>query len=374
MQRKVKLYHYQLPLDCAMILRGQSLDVREGWIIELYSRVKPKQEPRSCPEYAVGRGEIAPLPGFSHETLAQAKQQLEHAIKTWLAQGIVDLSTYCPAVAFGFSMALLELEDGLPQTVDISSHYHHPNSALLLAADLGVVNSHHTALAESRLCKLKIAKETTVDAAEHDGEITRQLLGRYPQLGLRLDANQRWSLAAALAFAAQIPPQYRQRIAFIEEPCETAADCLRFADETGIAIAWDESLRAADPWQTSRHSPEQGALKLLSTAPTAVKAIVIKPMLTGTVEYCMALIEQAHQQSLAVVISSSLESSFGLHQLARLAQSLTPDSTPGLDTVNVFTQQLVEPWPHCSLPLIPLSQLAVTYYAHQVSINHKNEE
>ena len=97
-------------------------------------------------------------------------------------------------------------------------------------------------------------------------------------------------------------------------------------------------------------------------------------MLTGTVEYCMALIEQAHQQSLAVVISSSLESSFGLHQLARLAQSLTPDSTPGLDTVNVFTQQLVEPWPHCSLPLIPLSQLAVTYYAHQVSINHKNEE
>jgi len=43
MPRKAKLYHYQLPLDCAMILRGQSIRVREGWLLELEERVNCKK-------------------------------------------------------------------------------------------------------------------------------------------------------------------------------------------------------------------------------------------------------------------------------------------------------------------------------------------
>jgi len=43
MPRKVKLYHYQLPLDCAMILRGQSVSVREGWVVELHENGELEQ-------------------------------------------------------------------------------------------------------------------------------------------------------------------------------------------------------------------------------------------------------------------------------------------------------------------------------------------
>ncbi|MDX2319736.1 MAG: o-succinylbenzoate synthase [Moritella sp.] len=364
MQRKVKLYHYQLPLDCAMILRGQSVSVREGWIVELHEPCQHSQA------YRVGRGEITPLPGFSRETAPQALAQLERVIKRWLARDVLALDDCCASVAFGFSMALLQLAEGAPQAEHCSNNYNNANSALLLAADLSVITSKHAQLAASSLCKLKIAAQASVAGASHDGaikdgEVARHLLHHYPQLRLRLDANRRWSLAAALAFAEQIPTEYRQRIDFIEEPCHTPGDCLAFSRSTGIAIAWDESLRDADI-----HAPQQGALALIASSDSTrtllsgseVKAIVIKPMLTGTVSYCAKLIQLAQQQGLIAVISSSLESSFGLVQLARLAQSLTPDTTPGLDTVQIFKQQIRDAWPNCTLPLIPLSQLAVTTY------------
>jgi len=368
MQRKVKLYHYQLPLDCAMILRGESVTVREGWLIELQESAEldesseSHEQPNRSQEYKLGRGEIAPLPGFSKETATQAKLQLESVIRRWLEQGIVDLSTCYPSVAFGFSMALLELEGGLPQIIHCNSNHHQTSSALLLAADHRLIKAKHGQLVTSALCKLKIATQPSVEAACHDGDIARYLLQTYPHLRLRLDANRRWSLDAALAFANQLHAEYRQRIDFIEEPCHIPNDCLQFSRLTGIAIAWDESLREID-----KNSPEQGVLQLISSSDSVVKgivvkAIVIKPMLTGTVAYCAKLIEYAHQQGLTAVISSSLESSFGLSQLARLAQSLTPETTPGLDTVNVFKQQLAEPWPNCTLPLMSLSQLAVIQY------------
>lgn len=359
MPRKVKLYHYQLPLDCAMILRGQSVNVREGWLIELQELVHGSKSQ----VLNVGRGEIAPLPGFSQETATQARVQLETVIKSWLAHGVVNLKACCPSVAFGFSMALLELANGLPQMGYCCHNHNNPSSALLLAADVDLIKAKHGQLVASALCKLKIATQTSVEAACQDGNIARHLLQTYSHLRLRLDANRRWSFTAALAFAEQIPTEYRHRIDFIEEPCYTPDECLRFSRKTGIAIAWDESLRDAD---STRNAQGQGALGLISAANLSsgaiVKAIVIKPMLTGTVDYCAELIARAHQQRLIAVISSSLESSFGLVQLARLAQAFTPATAPGLDTVNVFKQQLVEPWPKCTLPLLPLSKLPVTIY------------
>ncbi len=52
-------------------------------------------------------------------------------------------------------------------------------------------------------------------------------------------------------------------------------------------------------------------------------AIIIKPTLVGSLEKCVNLIQQAQKQGLVAVISSSLESSLGLTQLARIAQQYT---------------------------------------------------
>ncbi|KAE9797544.1 o-succinylbenzoate synthase, partial [Escherichia coli] len=59
----------------------------------------------------------------------------------------------------------------------------------------------------------------------------------------------------------------------------------------------------------------------------------------------------AHAQGLTAVISSSIESSLGLTQLARIAAWLTPNIIPGLDTLSLMQAQLVREWPDSALPV-----------------------
>jgi O-succinylbenzoate synthase len=102
-----------------------------------------------------------------------------------------------------------------------------------------------------------------------DGMVVNLLLEAIPDLQLRLDANRAWTPLKAQQFAKYVHPQYRDRIAFLEEPCKTRDDSRAFARETGIAIAWDESLREAD----FRFQAEPG-----------LRALVIKPTLTGSLD------------------------------------------------------------------------------------------
>lgn len=326
--RSARLYRYQLPMDSGIILRDKTLHVREGWIVELRDGD------------SLGRGEIAPLPGFSIEDAVQAGQQARQLMAAWLKDGEfnnpLSHSSVYPSVAFGLSMALFDLTSGLPQTGNFSS-------ALLAGADPDVLVARLTQIpgdAKGRkLAKVKIG----IAAPEHEGRQISRLLSRFPELSLRLDANRRWSLQQAQLFADAIEPQCRVRIAFLEEPCQQPLDSLHFAAITGIAIAWDETVR--DPG-------------FIVKGESGIAAVIIKPTLVGSVNRCVELIQQAKQQGMTAVISSSLESSLGLNQLARLAHWQTPGIVPGLDTVNLFRQQLETPWPDSSIPLVSLADIA----------------
>ncbi len=50
-----------------------------------------------------------------------------------------------------------------------------------------------------------------------------------------------------------------------------------------------------------------------------MRAVVIKPTLTGSLQKVQQQVAAAHALGLSVVISSSIESSLGLTQLARIA-------------------------------------------------------
>lgn len=104
-------------------------------------------------------------------------------------------------------------------------------------------------------------------------------------------------------------------------------------------IAWDETVREPN---------------FVVKKEQNLTAIIIKPTLTGSLPKCVKLIEQAHSLGLKAVISSSLESSLGLTQLARIAYQYTPNSLPGLDTLNLMQHQLLRAWQGSSLPLVEL--------------------
>ena len=68
-------------------------------------------------------------------------------------------------------------------------------------------------------------------------------------------------------------------------------------------------------------------------------------------------LQAAHALGLTAVISSSIESSLGLTQLARIAAWLTPDTIPGLDTLDLMQAQQVRRWPGSTLPVVEVDAL-----------------
>ncbi|WED22612.1 o-succinylbenzoate synthase [Vibrio sp. JC009] len=326
--RNAKLYRYLLPMDSGVILRDNKLEQRDGWILELTEDGKSAY------------GEVAPLPGFSLESADEAGEQLQQQLKLWVAGGSVDFDSLYPSVAFGLSMAELELAGELPE----EGNYF---SAPLCTGDpdsmLPVLAAMPTG---KKVAKIKVGLYEPI----RDGMITNLFLESIPELSLRLDANRAWTPEKAQKFATYINPSFRQRIEFLEEPCEKPEQSFAFAIDTGIAIAWDETLQKAirEPGFELTHL-------------TGAKVIVIKPTLIGSVKRCMSLIEEAKRMAINVVISSSIESSLGLTQLARFARWQTPEQVPGLDTIKLFKAQLEVAWPGCEAPVVPMSEQTLTW-------------
>ncbi|MBD2798210.1 o-succinylbenzoate synthase [Xenorhabdus sp. 18] len=329
--RKATLYRFSLPMEAGVILRYQRLKTRDGFLVHLQENVQGNVRE--------GWGEISPLPEFSHETLEQAQVSAVAWLQQWCL-GAQPEESGLPSVAFGLSCALAELHGELPEKADY-------RKAPLCTGDPDEVILRLGNMAGQKIAKVKVGLYEAV----RDGMVVNVMLEAVPDLQLRLDANRSWTRTKAAGFAKYVNPAYRHRIAFIEEPCKTQAESLAFARETGIAIAWDESVREAG------FTPQ---------AQEGVSAIIIKPTLIGSIDRCRRLITKAHQLGLEAVISSSIESSFGLTQLARLAQWLTPYSLPGLDTLDLIQSQLIRCWPGCwltnsDMPCVTLDQLSVAW-------------
>ncbi|RQW64247.1 o-succinylbenzoate synthase [Vibrio viridaestus] len=325
--RSAKLYRYRLPMDSGVILREEKLFEREGFIIEI-------REGGS-----VGHGEVAPLPGFNLESVQDAGVQIQEQLALWIRGEEIDYNALHPSVAFGISAAEYELKGLIPQE---GSYF----AAPLCSGDPDSLVEKLQLLPGKKVAKIKVGLYEVV----RDGLMVSFFLETIPDLSLRLDANRAWNLEKAKKFASKISPSLRQRIAYIEEPCKSPSDSITFAIDTGIAVGWDETL------QQSLRDPDFKLEEL-----TGVKAIIIKPTVIGSIQRCEYLIEKAKKLGIQPVISSALESSFGLCQLARLSKWLLPDEVPGLDTINLFKQQLEVSWPDCDLPVVALADQEVIW-------------
>ncbi|MEX9783394.1 o-succinylbenzoate synthase [Providencia manganoxydans] len=320
--RKATLYAFSLPMEAGVILRYQRLKTRDGLLVRLEDGEN------------VGWGEISPLPEFSRETLAEATEEAKQKLTEWVS-GQLLIDSLLPSVAFGCSCALAELSGELPEQADY-------RKAPLCSGDPDDLILRLDAMEGEKIAKVKVGLYEAV----RDGMVTNLLLEAVPDLKLRLDANRSWTRAKAEGFAKYVNPEYRHRIDFLEEPCKTREESLQYAADTGIAIAWDESVREAN---------------FKVEAQAGVAALVIKPTLTGSLTYCRQLVTEAHQHGLQAVISSSIETSFGLTQLARIAHQLTPHTIPGLDTLDLIQSQLIRTWPNSSLPVTQLDELTIEW-------------
>lgn len=309
--RRAELWRFQVPMDAGVVLRDRRLKTRDGLLVRL--TLGDKQ----------GWGEISPLPGFSTETVDEAQRLAVEWLIAWQSGSDAALPEM-PSVAFGLSCAQAELYDELPEAADY-------RVAPLCTGDPDELFAMLESIPGEKVAKVKVGLYEAV----RDGMVVNLLLEALPDLRLRLDANRGWTPLKAEQFAKYVNPDLRSRIAFIEEPCKTREQSREFARATGIAIAWDESLREDD---------------FEFVAEPGLSAVVIKPTLTGSLAKVRAQADAAHALGLTAVISSSIESSLGLTQLARIAAWLTPQTVPGLDTLSLMQAQLVREWPNSPLP------------------------
>ncbi|STW28322.1 O-succinylbenzoate-CoA synthase [Klebsiella michiganensis] len=287
--RRAQVYRWQLPMDAGVVLRERRLKTRDGLLLRLRDGERE------------GWGKFLPCPDSAW------KRWMRRRRRCWRgrAPGAMAKWARCRRRRrrlSGRAAPLAELCGELPQAADY-------RAAPLCAGDPDELFARLSLMPGEKVAKVKVGLYEAV----RDGMVVNLLLEAIPDLTLRLDANRAWTPLKAQQFAKYVNPHYRSRIAFLEEPCKNRDDSRAFAQQTGIAIAWDESLREAD---------------FTFAAEPGLRAVVIKPTLTGSLQKVRQQVAQAHALGLTAVISSSIESSLGLTQLARIAAWLTPNTIP----------------------------------------------
>ena len=264
-----------------------------------------------------GRGEAAPLPGFSPDTLAACRAALEAldpaGIPANLAPGrevlaelervSAALPSALPAARCALEAALLELWSsalGLPAWALLSAA---PPEARAVTALLQGEPEHALDAAERaherglRCFKLKVGR---AGALERELAALAGIRGAWgDRVDVRLDANQSFSGAQARAalprFAAYAPE-------FIEEPCPPAQ--LATLGELALPLALDESLALSEP-------------NALPSRP--LRALILKPTLLGGISGCARWAVEARRIGAELVLSHAFEGPLGLSLSAALA-------------------------------------------------------
>lgn len=284
----------------------------------------------------LGRGEAAPLPGYSRDTLDEAERALL-AIPSAALQRALRLSqpaqllqtaeslvpAEVPSARFALETALLDRlgrQRGRPfwsllrELLALRAEPEPVPLCVLLSGDepaaLLSEAARHYALGV-RCFKLKIGPERL---QPEQAQLLAQLrAGLGEQVQLRLDANQsllRSELAGTFERLSGYHPE------FVEEPLAEA----RAEDLAELPCGWalDESLQRLDARQ----------LDLLSSAP-GCRALVLKPMCLG-LGRCISLAAQAWAKNQAAVVSHCFEGSLGWRACAELAIALGPGAAAGL--------------------------------------------
>ncbi len=257
--------------------------------------------------------EIAPLPGFSPESLDACLTACRRVVDKHAGEGLcqraIGLAEAPAAARFGLESGCFQLQAG-----GIAAPSPITSASLLSSASPAKAPT----INDGTPLKVKIGDDPAVE-----NERIRALLAHTPpHARLRLDANRSYSPSTVELLCHGLDTA---RVEFIEEPLQAGASYADWHRLTRIPFAWDETLR---------EHPE------LDLAQPGLAAVVLKPMLTG-LSATRAWVTAAQRQGCRTILSATFESNLSLDLYARLAQTWGLPGPHGLDTFG--------PWPHALL-------------------------
>lgn len=331
-------YRYRLPLTASLQLGTREVTVREGILVRI-----------TVTDGTEGWGDVAPLPGFSTESLAAAQDALYAAaalrgqpVQAALAR--VAEEVHASSVRFGLEQALFDVRAQAAGTTLPHVLCEAPRSVVSLNAlvtgsgDAALDEADRLRAAGYRAVKLKVGRQSVAD----DVALVRRVKDRLGGVALRLDANRAWSLDEAHAFAdgvADVPIEY------VEEPLADVAALPDFAAVAGLPVALDETVQEGG-------SP---------AAHPYARAIVIKPTLVGGLVRAQQMARQAVESGATPVVSAAFESGVGLRGLVALSACLGPADVPvGLDTYRWFVADVLHPRLQIDRPQVEVEPMMAT--------------
>ena len=331
----VQWRNYRLPFLNSFSTAHSIMTAREGIIVQVTTR-----------RGISGIGEIAPLPAFGGESLADARKllpalvaRLHHRtlhealdlVLTERKAGSKAASTLC-----GLEISLLDVigkAEGCGVCTLLSPAGSAPRAAVPVNAVIGArATEAATATALDarrrgfRCVKLKVGWGVSVHEEIERVAAVRDAIG--PAMHLRLDANEAWNLKESIAILSQCVPY---DIQYIEQPLKAhdLAGMRTLRQAIPIPIAADEAL----------HSLESAHLVLDSEA---ADILVIKPQLAGGLRVGQQIIQAATERGVRSVITSTLEAGIGLVAALHLAAA-SPAITLecGLATLHLLSDDLL---------------------------------
>ena len=257
---QTEFFRYKLPLSTPVRLGGRSYNHRCGSLVRLLA-----QDGRE------GWGEIAPLPGFSPETLDQALAQARSIAGE--IQEIAGLESclqrpdLSASVRAGFAQAWWQLafahQWNAGNSIRLQGLLQGPPDQIMQDAR-AAANTGITAV------KVKVGQRPIEDEITLIHEVSSVI----PDAKLRIDANRAWQLAEARRFIDAVA---LLNVDYLEEPVKSPVDLLSLIPGSAIPIALDETVR------------HKGADSILDLA----QVYVVKPSLMGGLFVARELIDQS---------------------------------------------------------------------------------
>ena len=303
----INIYQYRLPLTHPIIWKDQSCSYRDGLLVCFQSGNDE------------GWGDIAPLPGFSQESLSEAQSEATTLAKLLVGTPIESpdfgVSNLCPSVRFGFDLAQFNLTTAIRNQSE---------AKLPLVSCCRLLNrpNHNNPDSMAKLhgyqaVKIKVGRQVL----DEDLEFVHSVCSENPDIDVRIDANQAWTLQTAKAF---LDATRHLALDYIEEPLKDKTDLAEFARASHVPLALDETLR----------EPKAERYRKFADV------YVLKPTLSGGITGTIERIKQAQADHIRCIISSSYESGIGMLGLVELAGSV-PGEVHGLDTYNLFERDVL---------------------------------
>lgn len=318
-------YKYRLPFTAPVKTSENTFEQREGLILE----------------YATGNfhcyGEVAPLPGFSKETLDNVQQAVGKFAETITASinaanPVETLDQFYKdeeppaALQFGLDSIAYQLlafreNKSLRDYLFENAPDRIPVNALCSLHTQGFMEDIEQQISAGfKTIKFKMG-------LDFDLELKRlqQIRSQFPDLTIRLDANRAWPRNEAVEYCRRL--EFLQ-IEYIEEPLKevTPDKYEHLSQQTKLPLALDESVSHVTFWPN-----------LLPYT----SFLILKPMLLGNFTKSFETKRLAETHGNKVVFTTALESGIGRRITAILASGLGSSQTAhGLTTGKLLNKDV----------------------------------